>query len=140
MYPEADIPVTQISVVRGATPQEHLRMGRALSRLRKESALVIGSGSLTHNLHELRGHDINAAVPSWVTEFTAWMNERLERNDSESLVSVYRNAPFATRNHPTEEHLSPLFVAMGAGGASTVKHVHGSYEYWVLAMDVYAFE
>lgn len=79
-------------------------------------------------------------MPSWVTEFAAWMSERLERNDSESLVSVYENAPFAKRNHPTEEHLSPLFVAMGAGGASTAKHLHGSYEYGVLAMDVYAFE
>lgn len=141
MYPRADIPVAQISVVRGATPDEHLRIGRALSQLREEGVLVIGSGSLTHNLYELRGHDINAAVPSWVTEFATWMSERLERNDSESLVNFYDKAPFAKRNHPTAEHILPLFVAMGAAGkAPTVRHLHGSYEYGVLAMDVYAFE
>lgn len=141
MYPQADIPVAQISVVRGATPDEHLRIGRVLSQLREEGVLVIGSGSLTHNLYELRGHDINAPVPSWVTEFATWMSERLERNDSESLVNFYEKAPFAKRNHPTEEHISPLFVAMGAAGnASTVKRLHGSYEYGVLAMDIFAFE
>lgn len=141
MYPQADIPVAQISVVRGATPGEHLNIGRALSQLREEGVLVIGSGSLTHNLNEFQGHDINAPVPSWVTEFASWMTERLEQNDSESLVNFYEKAPFAKRNHPTAEHILPLFVAMGAAGAApTVRQLHSSYEHGVLAMDVYAFE
>lgn len=141
MYPQANIPVAQISVVRGATPGDHLKIGQALSQLRGEGVLVIGSGSLTHNLYEFRGDDINAPVPSWVTEFASWMGERLEQNDSESLVNFYEKAPFAKRNHPTAEHILPLFVAMGAAGeAPTVRQLHSSYEHGVLAMDIYAFE
>ena len=141
MYPDADIPVAQISVVRGAAPADHLRIGRALSRLRDEGVLVIGSGSLTHNLYEFRGQDIDAPVPAWVSEFDLWMKERLERNDSQGLLNYREEAPFAVRNHPTEEHLLPLFVAMGAAGeTAVVKRLHDSYEYGVLAMDIYAFE
>jgi 4,5-DOPA dioxygenase extradiol len=141
MYPDADIPVAQISVLRGATPTEHLRIGRALSTLRDEGVLVIGSGSLTHNLYEFRGHDIDAPVPTWVSDFDVWMKDRLERNDSQALLNYRKEAPFAVRNHPTEEHISPLFIAMGATGETArVKRLHGSYEYGVLAMDMYAFE
>lgn len=141
MYPEADIPVTQVSVMRGATPAEHVRLGHALSNLGDEGVLVIGSGSLTHNLYEFSSHDIDAAVPSWVSDFDAWMKERLEQNDAGSLVNYREQAPFADRNHPTEEHLSPLFVAMGAAGKSAkARRLHDSYEYGVLAMDIYTFE
>lgn len=141
MYPQADIPVAQVSVVRGATPAEHVRIGRALSALRDEGVLVIGSGSLTHNLYEFHGQDIDAPVPSWVSDFDVWMKERLEQNDSASLLDYRGKAPHAARNHPTEEHISPLFVAMGAAGdTATIKRLHGSYEYGVLAMDMYAFE
>tara|TARA_R100000501_G_scaffold7713_1_gene16034 strand:+ start:1647 stop:2432 length:786 start_codon:yes stop_codon:yes gene_type:complete len=141
MYPQADIPVAQISVVRGASPAEHLRIGRALSSLRDEGVLVIGSGSLTHNLYEFRGADIDAAVPSWVSDFSAWMKQRLEAGDAASLVRYREQAPFAARNHPSEEHLSPLFVALGAAGdRAKMEHRHAGYEYGVLAMDVYAFQ
>lgn len=141
MYPDANIPVTQISVVRGAAPTDHLRIGRALSSLRDEGVLVIGSGSLTHNLYEFRGQDIDAPVPAWVSDFDTWMKERLEGNDSKALLNYRKEAPFAVRNHPTEEHLLPLFVAMGAAGENAiVKRLHDSYEYGVLAMDIYAFE
>ena len=141
MYPQADIPVAQISVLRSSTPAEHLRIGQALSTLRDEGVLVIGSGSLTHNLYEFRGHDIDAPVPGWVSEFGTWMKERLEQSDAASLLDYRDKAPHAARNHPTEEHLSPLFVAMGAAGESArAKRLHQSYEYGVLAMDIYAFE
>lgn len=141
MYPQADIPVAQISVVRGATPAEHYRMGQALRSLSDEGVLVIGSGSLTHNLYEVRMHDIDAMVPHWVSDFGAWIKEKLEDSDAPALLDYREQAPFAARNHPTEEHLLPLFVAMGAAGeGSRAKRVHQSYEYGVLAMDVYAFE
>jgi 4,5-DOPA dioxygenase extradiol len=141
MYPQADIPVTQVSVLRGATPAKHFRMGRALDTLRDEGVLVIGSGSLTHNLYEFHGQGIDAPVPNWVSGFGAWMKERLEKNDKTALLNYREQAPFAERNHPTEEHLSPLIVAMGAAGETAkVKQLHGSYEYGVLAMDMYAFE
>lgn len=143
MYPDAGIPVTQVSLVHGASPAEHRRMGQALSSLRDDGVLVIGSGSLTHNLREFRGQEVDAPAPGWVSEFAVWMKQRLERKDFQSLLDYREQAPFAVRNHPTEEHLLPLFVAMGAAGAANdsagAEHLHGSYEHGVLAMDVYAF-
>lgn len=141
MYPDADIPVAQISLLRGTTSAGHEKIGKALSDLRREGVLVIGSGSLTHNLYEFRGQGINAEVPAWVSDFGNWMKMMLHDNQREALLDYRRRAPFAARNHPTEEHLSPLFVAMGAAGDSAqAKRLHASYEYGVLAMDVYAFE
>jgi 4,5-DOPA dioxygenase extradiol len=140
MYPEADIPVAQISLRRGASPAENEHMGKALRKLREDGVLIIGSGSLTHNLNAFRGASIDADVPSWVSDFAGWMHARLQANQHEALLDYRAQAPFAVRNHPTEEHLLPLFVAMGAaGGALNAERLHASYEYGVLAMDVYAF-
>ena len=140
MYPQADIPVTQLSILRGTTPAGHAKMGIALTALRDEGVLVIGSGSLTHNLSEFRGQGVDAPVPSWVSDFGAWMNTMLDEQQRAALLDYRRQAPYAERNHPTEEHLLPLFVAMGAAGdAAKAERIHASYEYGVLAMDVYAF-
>lgn len=140
MFPDADIPAFQVSVVRGAGPAAHERFGQALSALQDEGVLILGSGSLTHNLYEFRGQGIDAPVPAWVSDFGAWMKAALQNNQREALLDYRRQAPFADKNHPTEEHLLPLFVAMGAAGDNpTAKQLHSSYEYGVLAMDVYAF-
>lgn len=140
MYPQADIPVLQVSVLRGASAAEHARLGRALSALRKEGVLVIGSGSLTHNLYEFRGQDLESPVPGWVSDFATWMKEALHAGRRDALLDYRRQAPHAARNHPTEEHLMPLFVAMGAAGDDArATQLHASYEYGILAMDVYAF-
>ncbi|SMP80015.1 dioxygenase family protein [Noviherbaspirillum suwonense] len=140
MYLQADIPVAQLSLVRGAGPAEHERLGSALSALRQEGVLVVGSGSLTHNLNEFRGQGVDAPVPSWVSDFSDWMHARLQAQQRDALLDYRRAAPDGERNHPTEEHLLPLFVAMGAAGAAArAERIHASYEYGVLAMDVYAF-
>jgi len=140
MYPDADLPVLQISLIRGADPAAHEKLGRALSQLRQEGILVIGSGSMTHNLYEFRGQAIDAPVPVWVSEFAGWMRERLESNDKEALLDYRNRAPSAQKNHPSEEHLLPLFVAMGAAGeGAKAQLLHSSVEHGVLAMDAYAF-
>lgn len=140
MYPQADIPVTQVTVMRGASPAEHEKLGKALASLRDAGVLVIGSGSLTHNLYELRGGDIDAPVPPWVSEFGTWMMASLRDNRRDALLDYRAQAPHASRNHPTEEHLLPLFVAMGAAGeGAQAERIHASHEYGVLAMDVYSF-
>jgi len=140
MYPDADIPVLQVSVLRDGTPAEHERLGLALSGLRGEGVLVIGSGSLTHNLYEFRGQGLDAPVQSWASEFADWMHDQLRHGRREALLDYRRKAPHAERNHPTDEHLLPLFAAMGAGGGTARgERLHSSYEYGVLAMDVYAF-
>ena len=121
MYPQADIPVTQLALIHGGSPADHETLGRALAALRNEGVLIVGSGSLTHNLGEFRGQGLGAPVPPWVSDYR-------------------RQAPEGERNHPSEEHLLPLFVAMGAAGdAARAERIHASYEYGVLAMDVYAF-
>lgn len=140
MFPDADIPVFQVSLIHGAGPQEHERLGQALSGLREQGVMIIGSGSLTHNLYEFFGQPIESPPPAWVTEFADWMFDRLGRNEREAVLDYRERAPHAARNHPTEEHLLPLFVAMGAAGSeSQPQRIHHSVEYGVLAMDVYAF-
>ncbi len=140
MYPEADIPVLQVSILRGASPAQHAALGHAIAALREQGVLIIGSGSLTHNLYEFRGQGIDAEAPAWVTELDDWIKQALQDNNREALFNYRTLAPSAVRNHPTEEHLLPLFVAMGAAGDHpNPRRLHASYEYGVLAMDAYAF-
>ena len=108
MYPHADIPVLQLSVQPHLGPAHHLRVGRALAALRQEGVLIIGSGSFTHDLSEFRGHGPNDPAPDWVNRFADWIHTALTENKTEQLVDYRRQAPFATKNHPTEEHLLPL--------------------------------
>ena len=140
LYPDADIPVMQISLIRGADPAAHERLGQALAQLRHEGILVIGSGSMTHNLYEFHGQPIEAPAPVWVSEFATWMRERLVSDERAALLDYRHRAPSARQNHPSEEHLLPLFVAMGAAGPGAQAHLlHSSVEHGVLAMDAYAF-
>ena len=145
LYPEADIPVVQVSVDPEKGPKHHLRLGRALAHLREEGMLVIGSGSFTHNLREafaaLRAGRRQIDMPEWVSSFVAWMDGRIDAGDEPSLIAYRNEAPNAERNHPTEEHLMPLYVAIGAAGADwrAIK-IHESHEFGALSMDAFAFD
>lgn len=143
MYPQADIPVVQLSVQPRRDPRHHWEVGKALAGLSGEGVLVIGSGSLTHNLHEAFGNaggllPMDAPSPAWVSEFAEWIADKVEAQDIDALLDYRRAAPHAVRNHPTDEHLLPLFVALGAGGAHGVR-IHDSRNFAVLAMDAYRF-
>ena len=141
MYPQADIPVLQLSVQPHLGPAHHLRVGRALAPLRQEGVLIIGSGSFTHDLSEFRGHGPNDPAPEWVNSFADWFHVALTKSQTDDLLNYRRQAPFATKNHPTEEHLLPLYVAMGAAGENArAERLHASSTYSVLRMDVYAFQ
>jgi 4,5-DOPA dioxygenase extradiol len=113
MYPEADIPVLQLSIQPHLGPAHHLSMGRALERLRDEGVLIIGSGFLTHGLPFLRDFRFDAPPPGWSTEFDHWAAEALDAADIDALVN-FRAAPAARYAHPTTEHFAPLFVTLGA--------------------------
>ena len=141
MYPNADIPVFQVSLIQGAGPAEHYRLGSALQSLRAQGVLIIGSGSLTHNLYEFMGHNrIDDPAPGWVLDFENWLEMSLSGGRYEDLLNYRTLAPHARRNHPTEEHLLPLFVALGAAGVdATATRVHASHTYGILAMDAYLF-
>ena len=141
MYPKADIPVLQLSVQPHLGPEHHLRVGRALAALRDEGVLIIGSGSFTHDLSEFRGHDPNDPAPDWVNGFADWFDATLVKGQTDALIDYRRRAPFATKNHPSEEHLLPLYAALGAAGEKArAKRLHASSTYSVLRMDVYAFQ
>lgn len=143
MYPRADIPVLQLSIQPHAGPEHHLRLGRALAPLRSDGVLIIGSGSFTHDLSEFRGRDLHDQAPVWVDSFADWFDQRLTGGRIDELLDYRRLAPFASKNHPTEDHLLPLYVAMGAAVASDdrvrVERLHASSTYGVLRMDMYAF-
>jgi 4,5-DOPA dioxygenase extradiol len=140
MYPHADIPVLQLSLQPHLGTGHHLLMGRALAPLRQEGVLLIGSGSLTHDLSEFRGHGPNDPAPDWVNAFADWFHSALTTERTDDLLDYRRQAPFATKNHPSEEHLLPLYVALGAAGENArAERLHASATYSVLRMDVYAF-
>ena len=137
MYPQADIPVVQISLPSRQGPELQTRTGKALAGLRADGVLIIGSGSITHNLGELNWNGDSARVEPWAQAFRDWMIDKLA-SDDESALHQYRSlAPHAVRAHPSEEHLLPLYFARGAGGAFSV--AHQGFTMGALGMDIYRF-
>lgn len=135
IYPDADIPVVPLSIDPQQSPAWFARVGAALAPLRDE-VLIVGSGNLTHNLRAFRMG--GQGTPAWVSEFAEWMARALEAGDVAAVLDYDRQAPHARENHPTNEHLLPLFLAMGAGGAPA-KRIHASVAHGALAMDAYRF-
>jgi 4,5-DOPA dioxygenase extradiol len=140
LYPDAEVPVVQISVQPQLGPAHHVAVGRALASLKDEGFLVIGSGSATHNLGAFySARQAPEAPPAeWVTAFTDWVHDRIEAGATGELVHYRTLAPHAVENHPTDEHFLPLFIALGAG-AGRGRRIHASTRNGVLAMDTYAF-
>jgi 4,5-DOPA dioxygenase extradiol len=115
MYPDADIPVLQISMP-SLEPQRLLRIGAALRPLRDEGVLIMGSGFLTHGLPFLRDFRFDAPPPSWSAEFDHWAATALDNGDVDALAG-FTGAPAVRYAHPTTEHYAPLFVTLGASEA-----------------------
>ncbi len=128
----------QVSLQPHRGPAHHVRLGRALSAISSSGVLVIGSGSATHDLGSI--DPAGAPAPEWVREFDAWLTDAARRGDVEALVDYRSRAPSAVRNHPTEEHLIPLFVALGAAGEGAKgRLLHHSTTYGVLSMSAFSF-
>ncbi len=141
-WPGEDIPVAQVSIQTGLGPRHHLQLGAALAPLRNEGVLVIGSGSFTHDLRRFRrGAAMDAPETPDVTAFSDWMDERILARDFAALADYRALAPFAAEEHPTEEHLLPLHVALGAAGRDArVERMHSSVEFGFMRMDAYRFD
>lgn len=137
MYPNADIPIVQVSLPSREGPALQTRVGRALGSLRDQGVLIIGSGSITHNLRELDWHAGPESVEPWAKDFRDWMIEKLASNDEAALHDYRAQAPNAVRNHPSDEHLLPLYFARGAGGEFNV--AHKGFTMGALGMDIYRF-
>lgn len=113
MYPEADIPVVQMSMPTH-DPVRLMELGKRLKSLRDEGILVIGSGFMTHGLPFIRDYSPTATAPGWSREFDSWAAEALNKGDVETLVNYLHDAPGLPYAHPTVEHFTPLFIALGA--------------------------
>lgn len=135
MWPDADVPVVPFSVQPDRDARWHYELGR---KLRGLDVQVLATGALTHNLSAYFGNDVDAPPVEWSAAFADWMAEAVEQGRVDDLLDWETKAPHALRNHPTPEHLLPLFVALGAGSVpGTV--LHRATDYGVLAMDAYAF-
>lgn len=141
LYPDADIPVTQLSIQpHSGSTSHHLQLGRALAALRQEGVLILASGTTTHNLRTFGAYPFDATPPDWVQQFDQWLKAAITHNDIDALLDYRRQAPYALKNHPSEEHLLPLFVALGAGGEQALgTQLHASFTYGVFSMAAYAF-
>jgi 4,5-DOPA dioxygenase extradiol len=137
MYPQADVPVVQVSLPTRGGPALQTRVGHALASLRANDVLLIGSGSITHNLRELDWHAGPESVEPWAQVFRDWMIEKLAADDEAALHDYRRQAPNAVRNHPSDEHLLPLYFARGSGGEFSV--AHQGFTMGALGMDIYRF-
>ena len=141
MFPEADVPVIPLSIQSHAGPEQDYLLGRALAPLAAKGILVIASGNLTHNLRDYQQAARNSGqTPPYVRQFTDWMADRLQARDISALLDYRAQAPGGEQAHPSDEHLLPLFVALGAGGEQAeVQRFHAGIDDYVIAMDAYAF-
>jgi 4,5-DOPA dioxygenase extradiol len=144
LFPQGDVPVFQISLPAHLSPQQAFDYGCALSGLHEQGVLVIGSGSLTHNLGEFRpGLKADAPVQPYVREFVDWVRNAVAHGDTEQLIHTFELAPHAQRAHPTDEHYLPLLVALGAaqkvGETTTGQLIDGGVTHGILSMDSFVF-
>lgn len=141
LYPKADIPIVPLSIQPQLGPAHHYAIGRALAPLRDEGVLVIGSGSITHNLHDFRAGYSEEREAPYVRPFIEWVERKAAEGDVPALLDYRRQAPFAERAHPTDEHLLPLFVALGAAGEHPhAARIDAGIEHGLFAMDIYRFD
>lgn len=137
LLPQADLPVVQVALPQTADARAVYAMGQALQSLRDQGVLIIGSGSMTHNLREFFGGQHQAA--DYVVAFSRWVEAQIQSGEVEALLDWQLRAPHALRAHPTDEHFLPLYFALGAGGeAARADYLSREIMYGMLAMDAFA--
>jgi 4,5-DOPA dioxygenase extradiol len=144
MFPGADVPVLPLAWPADGSPERLMAMGAALSPLAEQGVLVMGTGSLTHNLRRVFGSgrppEADAPPTPESSAFRQWFAERGAAADWPALLDYRRQAPHAVLMHPTDEHLLPFFVAAGAAGPTPqALRIHESLVFGDLAMDAFAF-
>lgn len=138
LFPGANVPVLQLSQPRTPSPLILLELGRAVSNLRSRGLLIVGSGSLTHNLRDIGADETTGA---YAGEFANWVAARIAEGDLHALLDYRAQAPSAQRAHPTDEHFLPLFFAIGAANArwTVSQRIGGDIVHGALSMDSFIF-
>jgi len=137
-WPAAEIPVIQLSLLRGKSTHAHIALGEAIAPLRDEGILILGSGGAVHNLRQVSWE--GGRTPRWAEDFQAWMDQQLAAGNVDALVSYRAQIDSAQMAHPTEDHLMPLYVALGAGLADrSAEKLHGSYTHGSLSLASYGW-
>ncbi|TYK27361.1 extradiol ring-cleavage dioxygenase [Cucumis melo var. makuwa] len=140
MYPEADIPVCQLSVQSHLNGTHHYNLGKALAPLKDEGVLIIGSGSATHNLRTLNRNGNSSAIAPWALEFDNWLKDALLQGRYDDVNEYEKKAPHARMAHPSPDHFFPLHVAIGAaGGNPKAKLIHHSWDLGTMSYASYQF-
>jgi 4,5-DOPA dioxygenase extradiol len=141
-YPQSGIPVVQLSLMHHRTPADHVALGRLLTPLRDEGVLIVGSGGAVHNLRALDWNNRTGITP-WAGEFDQWLGDRIAAGDIAALSDYRAQAPNATVAHPSEDHILPLFVALGAAAGKAEKAagtlLHRSFTYGSLSMSSFGW-
>lgn len=142
MLPDADVPVIPLSIQSHGGPRQACRLGLALAPLAAKGILVIASGNVTHNLRDYQMAARNGGqTPAYVREFSEWLAGRIAAHDLPALLDYRRQAPGAVQSHPSDEHLLPLYVALGAAGEQALaQRFHSGVDDYVIAMDVIAMD
>lgn len=142
LFPQADVPVVQLALPVGAGPAQVHSLGAALRPLAQQGVLLVGTGSMTHNLAEfMGGGDGEGAPDPYVQAFSRWVEDAVQRHDVPALLSYRELAPHARRAHPTDEHFLPLFFALGAAPQDWhTQYLSREVMYGMLAMDAFALQ
>lgn len=141
LYPEADVPIVQLALPAHWGPAPVYELGRALRPLRAQGVLLMGTGSMTHNLAEFRGGSGRHEPAPYVLEFSRWVEARITAGDLPALLDYRAQAPHAERAHPSDEHFLPLFFALGAAGeGARADYLSREVMYGLLAMDALALQ
>lgn len=141
MFPDANVPVIPVSIQPHGGVAQAFRLGQALAPLVERGFLIVASGNVTHNLRDFQRAQANAGqTPAYVRAFSDWLAARLAEHDIAALLDYRQQAPGAVQAHPSDEHLLPLFVALGAAGDfAKAERFHVGIDHYVIAMDAYSF-
>jgi 4,5-DOPA dioxygenase extradiol len=143
LYPKADVPVLPLAWSPRESPAALFAFGQSLAALADEGVLIVGTGSITHNLRRVFEHGLHDGGQPEIAEskaFRAWMLEKSAARDWDALFNYRALAPHAVDMHPSDEHLLPWYIAAGAGGREAApQRLHESVTHGVLGMDTYAF-
>lgn len=142
LFPAADVPVVPLSIQHHGGPEHAFRVGQALAPLAEQGWLIVASGNITHNLRDWqqasRGFGVDT---SYAQRFSDWVDAQLSGGHVEALLHYRECQPDAEHAHPRDEHLLPLFTALGAAGeGARARAIHRGISDHVIAMDSYAFE